>query len=174
MQIRLEKGDRMRGVLNEVLLGIAALGTMISSVSADQWATDKGSAFTKYSKQAQFGVALFPVGLIAAYEYGIHEAISGGVATGVMVDPFVYVPLVVRAAFHPFNLASLSDRIAVRDKLDVYAGLATGFEFGEDAPHPFVIREYLGVKYYFDSRFGIFAEDCGGLGFLTVGLTIKL
>ena len=57
---------------------------------------------------------------------------------------------------------------------DVYIGLATGFEFGEDAPHPFVLREYLGVRFYLNKKFGVFIEDCGGLGFLNIGLAMKL
>jgi hypothetical protein len=164
----------MRRVMHDFFLGIAVIGTIVSAAYGDQWANDNGSAYAKDSKRLQFGFALAPVGLVAAYEFGFHEAISGGVATGVMIDPYVYVPLIGRAAFHPFNLASIHDRIAIRDKLDVFAGLAMGFEFGEDAPHPFIIREYLGAKYYFDSRFGVFIEDCGGLGFLTLGLVMKL
>jgi hypothetical protein len=169
-----DRGGRMRRIVRDFLRGSAVIVTIVSGTFADHWANDAGSAYTKDSKRLQFGVALAPTGLVTAYEYGFHEAISGGLATGIMIDPYVYVPLIGRAAFHPFNLASIHDRIAVRDKLDVFAGLAMGFEFGADAPNPFVFREYLGAKYYFDSKFGVFLEDCGGLGFLTIGLVIKL
>jgi hypothetical protein len=155
-------------------IGAAALILLIPAAYGEQWAIDAGSAYTKLSKRIQFGVALSPVGLVTSYEYGFHEAISGGVATGLMIDPYVYVPIIGRAAFHPFNLASLCDRIAIRDKLDVFAGLAVGFELGADSPDPFVFREYLGARYFFNSKFGVFVEDCGGLGFLNIGLVIKL
>ena len=38
--------------------------------------------------------------------------------------------------------------------------------------HPPVEREYFGVRYYFNSKFGVFAEDCAGI--LNIGLAIKL
>jgi hypothetical protein len=158
---------------HHILLGLVGVGIMVCAPRAEQWANDKESAYTWNSQQIQIGLALAPVGLVAAYEYGFHEAISGGIATGVMTDPNVYIPLIFRAAFHPFNLQSIHDRIAIRDKLDVFAGLAMGFEIGSDAPQHFMFREYLGVKFFFDSKFGVFVEDCGGLGFLTLGLTMK-
>ena len=151
-----------------ILVTVAAVFTPY----AEEWAVDKGSAYAKGSKAGQFGLALYPVGLIVAYEYGYYKAISGGIATGVMIDPHVYIPMIVRSAFHPFNLKAWANEIAVRDKLDVYIGLASGFQFGEDAPYFFIIREYFGIRYYFNSKFGVFAEDCAGL--LNIGLAIKL
>jgi hypothetical protein len=162
----------MRRFIHVLRIGFLGLGVMISAAAAEQWAVDNGSAYTKGSKLLQFGVAALPFGFIAAYDYGFHEAISGGAAMGVMIAPLAYVPIVVRAGFHPFNLKAWSDRISIRDKLDVYAGLSSGFQLGTDAPDVFVFREYIGAKYYFDSKLGIFADDCGG--FFAIGLIIKL
>jgi hypothetical protein len=157
-----------------VLVGLMIIGTMLFSESAEKWAVDKGSAYVKDSKMLSFGLAAVPFGPCAAFDYGFHEAISGGIATGVMIERYAYVPMITRAAFHPFNLKAWSDKIAVRDKLDVYGGLAGGFQFGRDAPQLFIVREFFGARYYIDPKFAFFAEDCAGLGFFNIGLTVKL
>jgi hypothetical protein len=140
---------------------------------AEEWATDNASAYAKGSRTLYVGFAVVPFGLTAAYEYGFHEAISGSIASGIMINPYVYVPIIARAAFHPFNLKAWADHITVRDKLDVYIGPAMGFQLGEEAPYLFVFREYIGARYQLSSKYSIYAEDCAGLGFFNTGMTIK-
>jgi hypothetical protein len=149
-------------------------GTIFSLASADNWATDRGSAYVQGSRTLNVGLAVIPLGIYGAYDWGIHEAISAGVAAGIMGDPYFYFPIIARIVFHPFNLTSLAPKIAIRSKFDVYAGLAGGFEFGQDAPSLFIIRENIGIKCYFTPKFGIFFEDCAALGFFSVGVCVIL
>jgi hypothetical protein len=144
-----------------------------SSPGAEEWAVDNGSAYKKESKTLNFGFAAIPAGVVASYEYGFHEAISGSIATGIMINPFLYVPIIARAAFHPFNLKAWADHLKVRDRLDVYIGPAMGFQLGETAPDLFVFREYIGARFHINSKYAFWAEDCAGLGFFNIGMTIK-
>jgi hypothetical protein len=134
---------------------------------------------------------MFDFGFYAAYDMGFHDAISGGVVTGFngySSGDFAYaqIPILVRAAFHPFNLVVLKDKINVRDKLDVFAGPCMGYEFGwtswknvsvpeESLPvyGGFILREYIGVRYFFKPNLAVTAEDCAGLGFINIGLCFK-
>jgi hypothetical protein len=183
----------MRLIKRMVIVAVAACAMFYPVVAADEWAADEGSAYTKGSKMVSLGPNLFPFGFSAAFEYGFHKAISGSVASGLMFYPLINdwtyhtIPFLVRGAFHPFNLKVLQDKITVRDKLDVYCGLASGFRFsfwthpsGSTLGQPnadyaaFVLGEYIGVKYWFNPKFAVFAEDCGGFGFFDVGLCMKL
>jgi hypothetical protein len=163
----------MRFLTYAVAFSLFIMFALFSPAHSEEWAVDNGSAYVKGSKTVNFGFAVIPFGLIAAYEYGFHEAISGSIATGVMINPDVYVPIIARAAFHPFNLKAWADHISVRDKLDVYIGPAMGFLLGEDAPDLFVIREYIGARFHFNPKYALWAEDCAGLGFFNIGLTLK-
>jgi hypothetical protein len=150
------------------------LGTMLPVAHANEWAVDRGSAYTKDSKLLSFGLAMIPFGFSFAYDYGFHQAISGGGVMGVMIKPDAYISMIARAAFHPFNLKAWKVDRALRAKLDFYGGCASGFELGTEAPHLFTLSEYIGVKYYFDPNFAVFAEDCAGIGYFTIGLTIRM
>ncbi len=161
----------MKGV-NKICRPLAVALVIFSSAVAEEWAVDQGSAYRKESKTLSFGFAAIPTGIIAAYEYGFHEAISASIASGLMINPYIYVPVIARAAFHPFNLKAWADHIAVRDKLDVYIGPAMGFELGENAPDVFVLREYIGARFHINSKYALWAEDCAGLGFFNIGMTI--
>ena len=154
------------------MIAALVLGALWLPLLADQWADDKGSAYVKGSKTISVGLSLFPYGLSAAFDYGFHPAISAGYLVGVMVTPDMYVPMIVRAAFHPFNLTVLKDKISIRDKFDVYAGLSTGFKIGLNSP--FTVAEYIGARYSLSSSTGVYLEDCGGVGYINAGLTFKL
>jgi hypothetical protein len=161
------------------------------SIQAGDWATGEGSCFSKNSKEVSGGLSIFDFGFYAAYDMGFHDAISGGVATGFNWFGLDYysrfaIPIVVRAAFHPFNLVALKDKISVRDKLDVYGGLSSGYSIGwtswDSGPVSgtglsdhggFIFREYLGVRYFFKPNMALVAEDCGGLGILNFGICFK-
>jgi len=158
--------------------------------SAD-WATSEGSCYNQGSMIIGLGGSLLPFGAFASFDYGVHSAISAGGAIG--FNTYGYsstwrysqVPILVRGAFHPFNLPVLSDKIKVRDILDPYVGLAmgwgigfwsyegTGVSGGEPDRLGLILREYIGVRYYFNPAFGIFAEDCAGLGALNAGVCFK-
>jgi len=72
------------------------------------------------------------IGFFGSFDYGFHDAISGGIASGFNGHGWRYyqyftIPFAVRAAFHPFNLKVIADKIKIRNKMDVYVGLATGW-----------------------------------------------
>jgi hypothetical protein len=164
-----------------------------SLAQAADWATSSGSCYAKGDKIISGGVSLFWFGAFGAFDYGFHDCISGGGAVGYNTYSFSsyyrvhYIPIIVRAAFHPFNLKVLADKIKVRDKLDVYVGPSIGWSInfitskstaplglGEPDISGFIFREYLGVRYYFSDKFGVFAEDCAGLGAICFGVSFKL
>jgi len=147
-------------------------GAILFPALADDWAVDQGSAYAKGDKTINAGFALWPFGLSASFDYGFHQAISAGYVVGIMIFPDSYVPMVVRAAFHPFNLAVWKDKISVRDKLDAYAGLSSGLKIGFDPL--FTVSEYIGARYFFTPKFAVYAEDCAGIGYLNFGISFKL
>jgi hypothetical protein len=166
---------RIEATIKNVAYSIIFITALFSFASAEEWATDSKSAYVKGSRTIHGSLAVFPFGFpIVAYEYGFHEAISGSLATGLMINPDLYVPLIGRGVLHLFNLKALADDVLVRDRLDVYIGLAAGFRLGEDTPSIFVIRECIGFRYYFTPTFGGYVEDCAGLGILNFGLSVKL
>jgi hypothetical protein len=164
---------------------IAACCVFYTGASAADWATSAGSCYAQGDKYLDVGIPLpmYPAGVHAAFDYAFHDAISGGGGIGFRYYygwsswyyNSAYVTFLGRAAFHPFNLKVLEDKIKVRDKLDVYGGLTTwvgpslngyGVDWG--------VREYLGMRWHFASKFCLFVEDCGGFGFLDAGITFKL
>ena len=174
------------------VLGFAFLVSIAGSVQASSdWATGEGSCFSKDSKEVSVGLSMFDFGFYAAYDMGFHDAISGGIVTGYngySDSWFSYgeVPILVRAAFHPFNLVALKDKISVRDKLDVYVGPSMGYEIGwvswKDGSVAglnlgtyggFIFREYIGVRYFFTPKIAVTAEDCAGLGVINIGICFK-
>ena len=137
------------------------------------------------------GMTFFHFGGMAAFDFGFHDCISGGIASGYSGYGFStnwrynYVPIVGRAAFHPFNLKVLADKIPVRDKVDVYVGPSIGYsigwatwrgsgpEIGDPDVGWFVFREYIGVKYFFNDVVAGYIEDCAGLGWICMGVTLN-
>jgi hypothetical protein len=147
-----------------------------TGLMAADWAESDGSCYAKGDKNLSFGIPLYPFGVNAAFDYGFHDAISGGGAIAFRTYYFSpnYLTFLGRAAFHPFNLAALKDKIKVRDKLDVYVGptMWLGIGLGNSPDH--WIREYIGARFYFSPKLSVFAEDCAGLGYINVGLSLKL
>ena len=119
-----------------------------------------------HGETISFGGSLFwGYGFFGGVDYGFHDAISGGGAVALLVHPFydeVWLPVVARAAFHPFNLRVLADKIPVRGQVDPYVGLATGWKFIDDPTFRF--REYIGVRYFFTEHFFGLLEEGSGLG----------
>jgi hypothetical protein len=181
----------MKNRLLKSIISCVFLVVITSSIQASDWATGEGSCFSKSSKEVSVGLSMFDFGFYAAYDMGFHDAISGGIVTGYngySDSWFSYgeVPILVRAAFHPFNLVALKDKISVRDKLDVYVGPSMGYEIGwvswKDGSVAglnlgtyggFIFREYIGVRYFFTPKIAVTAEDCAGLGVINIGICFK-
>lgn len=157
------------------------------SVFASDWATSEGSCYAKGNLNIGGGLGVGFFGAFVSADYGIHDAISIGGATG--YNGFGYgwgrlnlVPVYVRGAFHPFNLKVLTDKISIRSKLDPYAGLAAGWTFSwysnldlgySDNSFYSPVREYLGVKFYPKGNIYLMAEEAGGLSWINFGVGYK-
>lgn len=177
--------------MKRLALAAAATALCAATVFGADWATDKGSAFAKGQKNVSVGLSLFWFGFTGSFDYGFHEAISGGGAIGynghaTLLDSINYLPIMGRAAFHPFNLAVIAEKIPVRDKLDVYVGLTAGARIGwasykgsrtGPANYPnvgvFYVREMIGARWYFTDMFGVFLEEGSGMGTFNSGITLK-
>ena len=157
-------------------LAAGACFALSMNVAAADWATSEGSCYAKGDKYIDVGIPLFffpAVGVHGAFDYGFSDAISGGGGMGFLYDygtTDAYMSILARAAFHPFNLTVLKDKIKVRDKIDVYGGLTTwiGPSFNGYVPN-WGIREYLGARWHFAPKFCLFVEDCSGFGYLFDG-----
>lgn len=163
-----------------------------SSIYAQNWASSDGSCFQKGDFNVSAGLGIGWFGFFAIGEYAINDAISAGIATGYQGYGFNnywrynYVPIVARAAFHPFNLKVLSNKIPIRNKLDPYAGLAMGWHIGwatELEKNPlinstpsvghFSFRELIGAKFYLTDKFCLTLEEGGGLSWINFGVGLK-
>jgi hypothetical protein len=182
----------MRNGIFKSIISCAFLVFVTSGVQASDWATGEGSCFSKNSKEISAGLSIDDLGFYVAYDMGFHDAISGGVATGYngySSGWYSYwaIPILIRAAFHPFNLVALKDNIKVRDKLDVYIGPSMGYQIGGASwangtvtgytlptYGGFIFREYIGVRYFFSPKIAVTAEDCAGLGLINFGICFKL
>ncbi|HEX3019790.1 MAG TPA: hypothetical protein VHP36_05795 [Chitinispirillaceae bacterium] len=173
-----------------------------SSIYAQNWASSEASCYAKGNFNISAGLGIGWLGFFVIGEYGINDAISASIATGYQGYGYStwwrynYVPIVARAAFHPFNLKALSNKIPIRNKLDPYAGLAMGWHigwateleeikelndtwFGDaiDNSKPkvghFTFRELIGVKFYPTEKFFLTAEEGGGLSWINLGVGFK-
>jgi hypothetical protein len=159
--------------------------------TASDWATSDGSCYAQGDKIGSAGLSVYYFGLYAAFDYGIHDAISIGGGLGyngyspTLSWRYNYLPIMIRGAFHPFNLAAIADKIAARNMVDVYIGLATGWQIGwatwnndgepigTREPGGFVIREYIGARYFFSDKVALFLEHCPGLTNIAAGVSYK-
>ena len=165
---------------------------MYSASFSGEWASSIGSCYEKGNKNLGAGMCLVHFGYFFSFDYAFHDAISGGVATGYNgfrishLWRYNYMPIVVRAAFHPFNLKAWADKISVRHKIDVFIGLASGTRIGwvnfrGDGIKPvvepdvggFFVREYFGIRFFPTDMFYISAEEGSGLGLLNIGVGLK-
>lgn len=169
-------------------------GLLVASTSAlaDDWSTSTGSCYGQGSANISFGFIAYYLGAFAAFDYGFHDAISGGIAIGYNnwhysnIWTYSQVPVVARVAFHPFNLKAIADHVGIRDKLDVYIGIASGWRVGwanyrlsgiqpaEPTVGGFFVREYIGARYYPSKNFFVVAEEGSGLGWFLIGIGFNL
>ncbi len=184
----------MNRVISLIVIVVGATGVLSSGSAQSTWATSEGSVYGKGSAILNLGIGTYPIGPYVAYDYGIHDAISVGGAAGYQMYwnwgsdyTFHWMPIVARAAFHPFNLTVVAEHVDVRDKLDVYAGPVIGIGFRYDnytGPYSHllddkfdvypIVREYIGIRYYVNDRIAWFAEEGSGLGWFNVGLSMKM
>ena len=153
------------------------------------WATGEGSAYSRGNMLGSAGVSVYHFGALTAFDYGLHDCISAGVAAGYTTYKFGtstrthQVPVMARVAFHPFNLKVLSDKIVLRDMLDVYAGISAGWIFRwytteqgiqkpDEGSSPRT-REYIGMRYFFSDKLAVFVEDSGYLSYIGGGITYR-
>ncbi len=171
---------------------VALCGTATPAFS---WATGEGSCYAKGDMFASGWLSFYFFGLDATFDYGVHDAISIGASAGYNTESIYqgharnnYFPLMVRGAFHPFNLDALAGKLLIRNMVDVYAGLVTGFAPGfrtEDEGYEsqmaaekniskFILREHLGVRYFITEKWSMSVEHSGTLVAIAMGVTYKL
>ncbi len=173
-----------------IFLSLIAVASVQSDVFG--WATGEGSAYAQGNMIVSGGFSFFHIGLIGAFDYGIHDFISAGAAAGYnyhsrLDAQYHHFPLMVRAAVHPFNLSVLSDKIVVRDMVDVYGGITTGMLFilikrdnisiepvDKNEKTGFRIGAYLGFRYKFKDKLAFFVEHCGDLSKIAMGINYLL
>lgn len=180
--------------MKKIIISLFVCFLLIASASAfaDDWSTAVGSCYGKGSANVSFGLIAYYLGAFAAFDYGFHDAISGGVAIGFNnwhysnLWTYSQVPIVGRVAFHPFNLKAISDYISFRDKVDVYIGIASGWRIGwakyrlsgivptEPTVGGFFVREYIGIRYFTNKGFFVVAEEGSGLGWFLIGIGFGL
>lgn len=175
------------------------------------------SCFQKGNSNIQAGLGLgmgsvegmgdgFAVGAVATYEYAIHDLVSVGGSfaftgkketdEGSFVG-YIYkteakaksINFALRGNFHPFNLPALADKVGIRNKLDVYGGMAMGFAIrpikietttaegtgeadGDD--NKFLFSVLVGAKFYFTNNIGVYLEESAiSTGIFNLGAVFK-
>jgi hypothetical protein len=159
--------------------------------SGGGWGNSIGSCCAKGDMNISLTMPIWPIGFFSAFDYAFHDCISAGGGIGIYgysFNPYWryhYMPIIARAAFHPFNLSVWADKIKARNKLDVYVGLATGARIGwvswegsgTELPEPkitrFLFREYIGIRFYPTEKFYLVAEEGGALLIFSFGVGLK-
>lgn len=173
------------------LLVLLLSGAFLTSTFASDWATSEGSAYAKGNMFVSPLMSVVHFGGYALFDYGIHDAISVGGGVGYNGYShnswwrYNYVPIIVRGSFHPFNLSAWSEKISIRNKLDPYVGISTGWGIGwstyrlsglsgnSPSVGGFIFRENIGVRFYPTQKFYITAEEGGGFGLFNFGVGYK-
>ncbi len=181
--------------MKKILFAALVVSLFQTAYTEEDWATSSGSCFAKGNINLSAGLCVLWLGFYATGDYAIHDAISlgGGIGyNGHIYDSYHrhnYVPIAVRGSFHPFNLKIIADKIPIRDKLDTYIGISTGWRIGwtsrrDGAPSEeslqlpdiggFLFRENIGARYYFSPNFYGYAEEGAGFGNFNFGVGLKL
>lgn len=150
------------------------------------------SCFSQGSIRISGGLSFSYLGVYTAIDLGIHDLISIGGAAGynrhLYLSGWKYYryPALGKIALHPLNFGFLSDLILIRDRLDVYGGVAAGYVLITSSWHGVTdpigtpdesgirIGEYLGVRLFLNDRWHIFVEDCGEVTNFALGVGMKL
>ena len=173
----------MKQRCSRIALVCTLVALFATAPRAEEWATGVGSCFAKGDKIIDVGIPFpfFQIGVHGAFDYAFLDAISAGGGIGVhytypyLGGDIAYLSFVLRGAFHPFNLSVLRDKIKIRNKLDVYGGLALIAGPALDgSSYLFPVREFLGARWHFSPKISCFLEDCGGFGYLDGGISFNL
>lgn len=150
--------------------------------------TGDGSCFKQGDKTVSGGLSFSHPGVYAAADLGLHDLLSIGGAGGynryTRISGWKYrqFPVLGRIALHPLNFSFLADVILIRDKVDIYGGIAAGYIFissswkgvtdpiGKPETSGIKIGEYLGISLQLNDRLSIFAEDCGEASNFALGV----
>lgn len=120
-------------------------------------------------------------------EFGVHDYVGVGLVTGLGGRALggggvLYVPVGILANFHFFQLVADKKGVAVGDKLDLYVGLNFGTGLGASLVRNGSNSTYgiifagpqFGVKYFFNSKIGVYGEFGYGKSIFETGVSIKL
>jgi hypothetical protein len=145
-----------------------------------------GNPFAQGDRMVQGGIGIVlpgmpghmtvpPIG--AGFEYGFHDLVSGGAFFALSgyegAGPHMVFSLAGEANFHPFNLPAFPE-FGLKDQLDAYAGGLLGLNVITATPSRFLWGIIAGCRYYFRERFGVYAEVGRGIGWINIGVTVKL
>ncbi len=167
-----------------ILLAMAFFGFM--SVSQAQFEQGQKDANIGIGLGATFGtgsVQLPPVSFSLDYGFNDNISIGGYVGYSSFKEEvmswswkYTYIIVGVRGAYH----------LALVDKLDTYAGVMLGYNIASakfagshnGIPEPKVggiaYSGFVGARYHFGDKFGVFGEVGYGIALLNLGLTLKL
>jgi len=185
---------------------IVAVVVSLCSLSAAQGA---GGCYGKDCEvlQAGVGFGLYAGGygnltvppISGTFDYGATDLVSLGIGIGFQGSSYTLfdgnngqwkwsyasVPVMARAAFHPFHLDAIKQSIPSRDKWDVYGGLSLGYAItgyhetvaGEAGGTPLYapgssypqLGLLLGTRWYLNPKFAVYFEEGSGFGWVTIG-----
>lgn len=150
----------------------------------------KGGYYGYYGGRGFYGAGFWYSGTLSVQaEFGVHDYVGVGLVTGLGGRAYVgggggvlYVPVGVIANFHFLQLIADKKGVAVADKLDVYAGLNFGTGIGvnrvkgvgSDVTGIIFAGPQVGVKYFFNSKIGVYSEVGYGKSVFEAGVSIKL
>ena len=148
----------------------AILGIMICCFPFAYAAAQGGGTapLAKGEKQFNFGTGIsddgFPV--YGTVDFAVHDDVTLGPAVNIRFSDDMKVGVFFKADYH-FNYL-----IGIPETWDFYAGLRSGFDFGDDVD--FNIGAEVGGRWYWSEKWGMNLEFSGGTGFnSTFGLTMK-
>ena len=149
----------------------------------------KGGYYGYNGGRGYYGGFWYSGTLAVQAEFGVHDYVGVGLVTGLGGRAYVgggggvlYVPIGVIANFHFLQLIADKKGVAVADKLDVYAGLNFGTGLGvnrtkgvgSDVSGIIFAGPQFGVKYFFNSKVGVYGEVGYGKSVFEAGVSIKL
>jgi len=148
-----------------------------------------GSSFHLGSKYLSGGLSISDLGVFTAVDVGVHDLISLGAAAGFNQNDrysswrYRRFPVLGKIAIHPLNFSFLADILLIREKIDIYGGIAAGYvritsKWNGARPEKIdtpdasglTIGEYLGIRITLNDKWHIFFEDCGAITNFAVGV----
>lgn len=150
----------------------------------------KGGYYGYNGGRGFYGAGFWYSGTLSVQaEFGVHDYVGVGLVTGLGGRAYrgggggvLYVPVGIIANFHFLQLIADKKGVAVADKLDVYAGLNFGTGLGvvrtkgagSDVTGIIFAGPQVGVKYFFNSKIGVYGEVGYGKSVFEAGVSIKL